>query len=212
LQSPLPGDSGGNGQPAHPGGFLVPAAGEQPPRHPATEIRIGVLVALGSALLGLALGLLWLWLAPRVPLYADNKAVYLKDPEGEQRAGADGVFVLLALAAGVLTALVAFLITRRRGSGVAVAVGLAAGGVLGSVIAWRLGVALGPDTDMVAHARQVGTGKVFEAALELGAKGALLVWPMAAMVVLIALTATFGKREPQPEPYWYGGPLPPTGR
>ncbi|AXI77062.1 hypothetical protein [Peterkaempfera bronchialis] len=182
---------------------------DRPPRHPATEIKVGVLVALGSVLLGLAMGLLWLWLAPKVPLYADSKAVYLKDPEGEQRAAADGVFVLLGLGAGAVAALAAFLPTRRRGGGIAVAVGLAVGGVLGSVAAWRLGVALGPTSDIVAHARQVGEGKVFDAALELGAKGALLVWPMAAMVVLLGLTAAFGKREPQPAPYWYGAPPPP---
>nr|WP_055587111.1 hypothetical protein [Peterkaempfera griseoplana] len=173
-------------------------------------MRVGVLVALGSVLAGVAVGLLWLWLAPKVPLYADSKAVYLKDPEGEQRAAADGVFVLLGVGAGALTALAAFLPTRRRGGGVAVAVGLAVGGLLGSLLAWRLGTALGPTRDMVAHARQVGEGKVFDAALELGAKGALLVWPMAAMVVLLGLTALFGKREPQPAPYWQGAPTPPA--
>ncbi|WP_377272113.1 hypothetical protein [Peterkaempfera sp. SMS 1(5)a] len=203
LQSPGPGD--GYGQP---GGFPFPAVDERPPRKPAAEIRVGVLVALGTLLAGVVVGLLWLWLAPKVPLYADSKAVYLKDPEGEQRAAADGVFVLLGVGAGALTALAAFLPTRRRGGGIAVAVGLAVGGLLGSVVAWRLGMALGPTSDMVAHARQVGEGKVFDAALELGAKGALLVWPMAAMVALLGLTALFGKREPQPAPYWQGAPTP----
>ncbi|MFJ6213993.1 hypothetical protein ACIQGZ_11775 [Streptomyces sp. NPDC092296] len=207
-QPPAPGADGGYGPPAYPG-FLVPAPADTPPRRPGVEIRIGVLVAVGSALAGLLMGLLWLWLAPKVPLYADSKAVYLKDPEGEQRIGADGVFVLLGLGAGALAALVAFLCTRRRGGGVAVSVGLAVGGLLGSVIAWRLGTALGPTGDIVAHARQVGQGKVFDAALELSAKGALLVWSMAAMVVLLGLTAAFGKREPQPAPYWQGAPPPP---
>lgn len=211
LQSPASAGAPGYGQPAHPEGLLLPAGEERPPRRPGVEIRLGVLVALGSVLLGLAVGLLWLWLAPKVPLYADSKAVYLKDPEGEQRAAADGVFVLLGLGAGAATALTAFLPTRARGGGIAVAVGLAVGGLLGSVLAWRLGMALGPTRDMVAHARQVGEGKVFYAALELGAKGALLVWPMAAMVVLLGLTALFGKREPQPEPYWHGTPPPGGG-
>jgi hypothetical protein len=188
----------------------APVPPERLQRNPGAEVRPGVLTALGSALLGLVVGLLWLWLAPRVPLYADTKAVYLKDPEGEQRAAADGAFVLLGIAAGAATALVAFLLTRRRGGGVAVALGLAVGGVLGSVAAWQLGVALGPTEDILAHARQLGKGTVFDAPLQLGAKGALLAWPMAAMVLLLALTAVFGKREDRPLPYWQGTVLPPA--
>ncbi|MFF4649044.1 hypothetical protein [Streptomyces sp. NPDC001380] len=204
-QPPAAAHGYGYGQPGLPS---VPPA-EQPPRNPGAEVRVGALAAAGSLLAGLAVGLLWLWLAPRVPLYADTRAVYLKDPEGEQRAAADGVFALLGLGAGALCALTAFLLTRRRGGGVAVAVGLALGGLLGAVAAWRLGIALGPTSDMVAHARQVGEGRVFDAALQLGAKGALLVWPMTAMVVLLGLTAAFGRREPEPGPYWHGVPQSP---
>jgi hypothetical protein len=146
-------------------------------------------VLLGTAAVGLLVGVLWLCLAPRVPLYADNSAVYLKDPEGEQPIGQDGWFALLGLAAGLLTAVTVFWCTRRRGGGVAVALGLALGGLLGSVAAWRLGVALGPTRDLVAHARQVRAGTRFDGPLEIRAKSALLVWPTAATVTLLALTA-----------------------
>lgn len=153
---------------------------------------------------GVALGLLWLWLAPRVPLISDNTAVFLSDSEGEEAIGADGTFALLALAFGAVSAGLAFLFHRR--GGVALVVGLAVGGVLGSVLAWQLGTRLGPTDDVVAHAREVGKGVIFDAPLELHAKGALLAWSLAAMAVHLGLTAMFGPRDPEPEWGVYHGP------
>ncbi|ANW20648.1 hypothetical protein [Streptomyces clavuligerus] len=164
----------------------------------ATEVREGVLVLLAVTVTGVALGLLWLWLAPRVPLISDGKAVFLENSEGEEAVGADGVFALLALGFGVLTAVGAFLY-RRRG-GVPLVVGLALGGILASVLAWRLGVWLGPDPDVAAHARSVGRGVPFDAPLKLTAKGMLLAWPIAAMVTHLLLTALFAPRDPEPLP------------
>ncbi|NJQ02423.1 DUF2567 domain-containing protein [Streptomyces zingiberis] len=164
----------------------------------AGELRRGVLTGLSVTVSGVLLGLAWLWLAPRVPLVSDGEAVYLENTEGEQAIAADGTFVLLGLAFGAVTALVVFLL--RRSGGVGPVVGLALGGLLGSVLAWRLGVALGPTSDVVAHAREVGKGVPFDGPLELRAKGALLAWPIAAMLVHLALTGLFGPRDPEPQP------------
>ncbi|KAF4405707.1 DUF2567 domain-containing protein [Streptomyces lycii] len=158
----------------------------------------GALVTVAVALGGVLLGVLWLWLAPRVPLISDGKAVFLQHTEGEEAVGADGTFVLLALAFGAVTALVVFLCLRR--GGIPVVIGLAVGGLLGSVIAWRTGVMFGPTTDVAAHAREVGKGVVFDAPLQLRAKGALLAWPVAATAVHLALTGFFGPRDPEPVP------------
>ncbi|MGK4583795.1 hypothetical protein [Kitasatospora sp. HPMI-4] len=168
------------------------------------ELRLGAVLTVAGVLLGVVVGLLWLWLAPRVMLVVVGNAIQYVDPEGEQRAGADSVFVLLGLGAGALSALAAFLFTRARGGGIAVAAGLAAGGLAGSYLAWRLGCWLGPTMDVVAHAKAVGTGVQFSAPLKLGAEGALLAWPMTALVVLLILSAAFGKREEDPPPYWAG--------
>ncbi|MBV6696266.1 hypothetical protein [Kitasatospora aureofaciens] len=168
------------------------------------ELRFGAGTVLACILLGLVMAGLWAWLAPKVPLVVDRDRILYADPEGEQRAGADAVFVLLGLGMGTVTALGAFLVTRRRGGGVAVAAGLAIGGLLGSLGAWRLGRWLGPSDNLIAEARRVGTGGHFNADIDLGAHGALLAWPMAAMVVLLALSAAFGKREEDPPPYWAG--------
>ncbi|GCB50188.1 hypothetical protein SNL152K_7531 [Streptomyces sp. NL15-2K] len=167
-----------------------------------TEVREAAVITVAVALGGVLLGVLWWWLAPHVPLVGDvvdrNWVVYLKDTEGEQAVGVDGTFTLLAAAFGVLSAFVVFLL-RRRG-GVPLVVALTLGGLLGSLLAWRLGVWLGPAQDVVAHAKDVGKGVTFSAPLQLGAKGALLVWSLAALVVHLGLTALFGPRDPEPYP------------
>ncbi|MEV5973514.1 DUF2567 domain-containing protein [Streptomyces sp. NPDC051921] len=171
----------------------------------ATELRQAAVVTGVSAVAGVLLGLLWLWLAPRVQLVSDGKAVFLKDGEGESAIGTDGTFVLLALGFGALAAALVFLIHRH--GGIALVLGLALGGVLGSLLAWGVGVWLGPERDVVAHAKRVGPDVFFEAPLELNmAAAAMLAWPIAAMIVHLALTALFGPRDPEPE----DGPWPPA--
>ncbi|WP_063763509.1 hypothetical protein [Streptomyces sp. NRRL S-646] len=173
-----------------------------------TEVREAAVVTVVVAVAGALLGVLWWWLAPHVPLVGDvvdkSWVVYLSDSEGEQAIGVDGTFTLLAVAFGAVSALGVFL-WRRRG-GVPLAVALGFGGLLGSLLAWKLGVWLGPSQDVIAHAEQVGKGVTFSAPLKLGAKGALLAWSLAALVVHLGLTALFGPRDP--EPYQEHGGLP----
>ncbi|MFI9120858.1 DUF2567 domain-containing protein [Streptomyces bikiniensis] len=163
----------------------------------AAEVIQGALVTVVSAAAGALLGVLWLNLAPRVLLVSDGKGVYLRNSEAETAIGSDGTFVLLALAFGAVAGLAVFLL-RRRG-GVPLVLGLAAGGVLGSLLARGLGTHFGPTSDVVARAKQVGPDVPFDAPLELhlGA-AALLAWPLAAMIVHLALTAAFGPRDPDP--------------
>ncbi|WP_416072062.1 DUF2567 domain-containing protein [Streptomyces sp. ME18-1-4] len=165
-----------------------------------TELREAAVITVGVALTGALLGLLWVWLAPKVPLVGDvvqgNLVVYFKDTEGEQAIGVDGTFTLLALAFGAVSAVAVFA-WRRRG-GVPLVVALALGGLLGSLLAWRVGVWLGPDSDVLAHARAAGKGVTFSAPLKLGAKGALLAWSLAGLLVHLGLTALFGPRDPDP--------------
>lgn len=173
-----------------------------------TEVREAAVVTVAVAVAGVLLGVLWWWLAPHVPLVGDvvdkSWVVYLSDSEGEQAIGVDGTFTLLAVAFGAVSALGVFL-WRRRG-GVPLAVALGVGGLLASLLAWKLGVWLGPSQDVIAHAKQVGKGVTFSAPLKLGAKGALLAWSLAALVVHLGLTALFGPRDP--EPYQEHGDVP----
>ncbi len=170
----------------------------------ARELREGALIALLVAVTGALLGLLWNWLAPHVPLVADTRNVYLKNTEGEESIGADGTFLLLAFAFGVVTTAVVFLF-RRRG-GIPLVVALVVGGLLGATLGWMTGMWLGPTPDVVAHAKQAGPGVVFDGPLRLQAKGALLAWPMGAMLTQVVLSALFGPPDPVPEvPYWLQG-------
>lgn len=189
----------------------LPASPSPEQQELRTDLRRAAVVCVATTVLGVALGLLWLWLAPRVPLVSDNTAVFLSDSEGEEAIGADGTFVLLALAFGAVCAGLAFLFHRR--GGIPMVLGLAVGGVLGSLLAWQLGTRLGPTDDVVAHARAVGKGVVFDAPLELHAKGALLAWSLAAMAVHLGLTALFAPRDPEPEwgVYHAPGGAPPFG-
>lgn len=174
-----------------------------------TELKQAVVVTLAVAVSGVLFGFLWLWLSPRVPLIAGDSAVFLKDTEGEEAIGADGTFVLLALGFGVVSAALVFWF-RRRG-GIPLVVGLALGGLLASGLAWLIGWGLGPE-DVVTQARALGEGATFDAPLQLNARGALLAWPVAAMIVHLALTALFGPRDPDPEWVPFGAPYLPGDR
>ncbi|MFI1352177.1 hypothetical protein ACH4TV_01105 [Streptomyces sp. NPDC020898] len=200
LQHPADGRSWQSWPESSPGSGYGPAYGQDGPGM-KTEMREAAVITVAVALGGVLLGLLWWWLAPSVPLVGaivENRwGVYVKDTEGEQAIGVDGTFTLLALALGAVSALGVFLV-RRRG-GVPLVGALTVGGLLGSVLAWRLGVWLGPAQDVIAHAKDVGEGVTFMAPLKLGAKGALLAWPVAALVVHLGLTGLFGPRDPEPE-------------
>ncbi|MFE2289308.1 hypothetical protein ACFXDJ_34700 [Streptomyces sp. NPDC059443] len=172
------------------------------------DIRDGAAIALAVGVTGVLLGLLWVWLAPRVQYISNGEAVFLRDTESEARIGSDAVFFLLALGFGVLSALAVFL-WRRRG-GVPQVVGLVLGSAFGALAGWQLGLRLGPSSDLVAVARRVGKGVPFDAPMELLAHGALLAWPMAAVIVHLALTALWGPREsvapPMSWPSYYQAP------
>ncbi|MFK4102403.1 AAA family ATPase [Streptomyces sp. NPDC019531] len=195
------------------GGYAAPAEAPYGQGGPGmkTELIEAAVITVAVAVGGVLLGVLWWWLAPHVPLVGDvdeqgSWVVYLKDTEGEQAVGVDGTFTLLALVFGFVSALVVFL-WRRRG-GVPLVVGLAVGGLLGSLLAWRMGMWLGPSSDVLAHAKSVGKGVTFSAPLKLGAKGALLAWSLMGLVVHLGLTALFGPRDPEPV---YGQAVPEDG-
>ncbi|MEV5594226.1 ABC transporter permease [Streptomyces sp. NPDC052496] len=200
-------------QPYNPWATPSGAPGHPAPGEPAVRDRAGfrrelieaALIALVVTVCGALLGALWSWLAPHVPLIADSAGnIYLKNIEGEESIGGDGTFILLALGFGVVCAAGAFLF--RRGGGIPLVVALVAGGLLGSVVAWRFGVWLGPTPDLAAHAAEAGKGVPFDAPLRLQAKGALLAWPVGAMITHLLLTGLFGPRDPEPpQPEWFPG-------
>ncbi|MEV7728482.1 hypothetical protein ACIRP0_17265 [Streptomyces sp. NPDC101733] len=174
----------------------LPDLPEPEPVLTPADVRDGAAVALVVGVAGVLLGALWAWLAPRVQYVSNGEAVFLRDTESEARIGADGTFFLLALGLGLLSGLAVFL-WRRRG-GVALVVGLAVGACFASLVGWRTGLWFGPGSDLVAAATKAGKGVPFDAPLQLLAHGALLVWPMTAVLVHLALTAVWSPRDAEP--------------
>ncbi|MFI8498840.1 hypothetical protein ACIGFK_10155 [Streptomyces sp. NPDC085524] len=170
------------------------------------DVRDGAVVALAVGVAGVLLAVLWAWLAPRVQYVSNGEAVFLRNSESEARIGTDGTFFLLAAGLGALSAVGTFL--WRRAGGVPLVIGLAVGSVFAGLVGWRLGLVLGPTSDLVAAARAAGKGVPFDAPLQLLAHGVLLVWPMAAVLVHLGLTALWTPRDPDPSPEWSVYPLP----
>ncbi|MFD3548873.1 hypothetical protein ACFWUW_25255 [Streptomyces sp. NPDC058655] len=164
------------------------------------DVRDGAAVAMAVAVAGVLLGLLWAWLAPRAQYVSNGEAVFLRNSESEARIGADGTYFLLAAGLGVLSAVGTFL--WRRAGGVPLVLGLAIGSGFAALAGWRLGLWLGPSSDLAAAARAAGKGVPFDAPLQLLAHGALLVWPMTAVLVHLGLTALWSPRDPDPLPEW----------
>ncbi|SOD58627.1 hypothetical protein SAMN06297387_101243 [Streptomyces zhaozhouensis] len=165
----------------------------------AEEIRQLALVAVPVAVVtAVALGLLWAWRAPRVPLELRGDEVLLANSEGQQAIAADGAFLLLGLGVGAVAGLVTFL--ARRSGGVAVVIGLATGAVLGAWLAWQLGMMLGPSDDLVGRVAELEDGAVFDAPLELNAPSVLFGLPFGALLVHLLCVAGFGPRDEQPRP------------
>ncbi|MFD7556335.1 MULTISPECIES: hypothetical protein [unclassified Streptomyces] len=170
------------------------------------DVRDGAAVALAVGVAGVLLAVLWAWLAPRVQYVSNGEAVFLRNSEGEGRIGTDGTFFLLAAGLGALSGLGTFL--WRRAGGVPLVIGLAVGSLFAGLVGWRLGLVLGPTSNLVAAARAAGKGVPFDAPLQLLAHGVLLAWPMAAVLVHLALTALWTPRDPDPSPEWSAYPPP----
>jgi hypothetical protein len=172
--------------PAPPGGFggayggpVVKAAKVEPPSRVEWVTAAAVVGVL--AVLGAALAPLWVQLAPRLAFRVDRPGRALPVvPEAEEYIGADGRFVILTLAAGVLAGLACWLVRRSRGPLVLLA--LAVGGLAGALVTWWLGTRIGTGYQP-ADLQQVG--KIIYQPLVLRAKSALVVEPVAAVLVYL---------------------------
>jgi hypothetical protein len=135
---------------------------------------------------GLLVGVLWWLLAPPFAVEMVAGELQPSEPVGESRFGADAWFAMIAGVAGVLIALVIF--TRHRHRPIATVCTLAVAGLFGSVVAWRLGVLLGPDPINGAP-EDIADGTELVFPLSLGATGLLLMWPITAVgsVLLMCL-------------------------
>ena len=174
---PYPAPPGGFGR-AEPIALPEPAARVRvwPPTRP--EWITGLAAVATLAAVGAAVAPLWVRLAPRLAFRVREPGRALPIvPEAEEYVAADGRFVLITLAVGVVAAAGCWLVRRSRGP--LVLLSLAAGGLLGAVITWRLGMRIGTGYQP-GDLRQVGN--VVRQPLTLRATSALVVEPAAAVV------------------------------
>jgi hypothetical protein len=78
--------------------------------------------------------------------------------------------------------------TRHRHLPVTALTGLVAGGVVGSLVAWRLGALLRPGA-LAPRVEDAADGPQLALPLDLEATGVLLVWPVVAVGIVLVLTA-----------------------
>jgi hypothetical protein len=143
-----PGSPQPHGAP-EPYGSLAQAPFETPshiepelPGERARSVRAGALAAVLVAVAGLGIGLLWLGLAPRLGIIKIAEGFIYADKDPEEAIAADAVFGFLGLGAGVVVAVLGWVLLRRY-RGVAVLTGLVVGSLIGAWLAWWLGVRLG---------------------------------------------------------------------
>ncbi|MFA1548074.1 hypothetical protein [Actinomadura chokoriensis] len=139
----------------------------------------GGVAAVVVALLGPLAGLLWAGIAPAVTYVIVQGEPLLAEPEGQAPIGVDARFALIALVTGILCGLAAYA-AGGRGNDVALLLGLAAGGCVAAVLAWRTGhmIGLGDFQDAVRHARD---GTAVTGVADLRARGVLVFWPASAV-------------------------------
>jgi len=133
---------------------------------------------------GVVTGLAWLLLAPRakIQIAADGSGYYV-DASPHEYVQADLVFAGLSL---VLAVLAAVAVRRRvRSYPVAAVTALAVGGQLAAIIMWQIGVMFAPLDRAAAQGAKAGT--IVLDGLDLGAKGLLLLVPVAALATWLAL-------------------------
>ncbi len=140
---------------------------------------------------GVVVGVAWRVVAPLATLETRDGGVVSVGRSAETSIAADGWFAVCALVAGVLAAFLSgwWLRDSRLGA----LIGLTVGGVAGSLVAWRLGVLLGP-ASVDETAAGLGDGDRFQGPLELSALGVLLAWSTSATIAFFATVAGLESR------------------
>lgn len=139
----------------------------------------------GSVVAGFPVGLVWWLVTPLARLEKRADGVFAVGRQAETAVAADGWFAVCGLVAGAVVAVVAAVLVRRRLAGL---VGLAVGGVLGSLVAWFVGRLLGPGP-LTDSAQALRIGERFDGPLDVSAPGVLLAWSMSAVAAYFAAVA-----------------------
>lgn len=149
-------------------------------------------------LLGIAAGFVWLLLAQPAEWEVRQEGIVLTEAASKGQFSVVVLFVIVGAVASLIGGIfAAFTLPDLSWALIPFVVVLA---VIGSVLAWRLGVALGPDDP--ATATGVSVGDRIPAELSVDGLAPFLVWPIAA---LLGLIATIGLSRPEPESELFEG-------
>ena len=156
-------------------------------------IRVSLSIVAGTALLGLAAGYVWSAVAPRAALVMiSHGAASLVQAETTAFIAADAAFGLIALAGGVVSGTLGYLVGVRRYGPLAM-IGVLVGALAAAYLARWVGQQLG----LASFHHLLGTlpvGAHLNDSLTLQTTGALAFWPLAAGLVAGGLEA-FGTRD-----------------
>ena len=151
-------------------------------------IRVTLAIVAGTALLGLAAGYAWSLVAPRALLViVSHGEASLVRPESSAFIAADGAFCLIALAGGVVSGALGYLLGVRK-YGPLPMIGVLAGALAAGLLARWVGE--WPGSGMFHHLlATLPVGAHLHDSLTLGASGAIAFWPLAAGLVAGGLEA-----------------------
>jgi hypothetical protein len=185
-----------------------------PPDSPANgrAVIAACLIVAGSAVVGLAAGLVWAAVAPRVvyQVYTLNPpTAYAINPETSAFIAADAWYCLLALIGGALIGLLGYRFAVRRYGPVPMA-----GIVIGATGAAFVVQWFGPERSgqpgfnhLLATSKP---GTLLHAPISLGSHGALALWPVAAAAVAGGIELV-GVLRAHRQPSYTGLPVPGLG-
>lgn len=143
-----------------------------------------VLSMLVVLLVGVAAGFVWLWLAQPAEWEVRSNGIVLTEAESTGQFAVVAVFVLIGAIVSLVWAVAVTL--SLDDPGWAVAPFIAAGSVLAALVAWRIGVELGPSDPRTVTGAAVGDH--LPARLAVDGLAPFLVWPMFGLAGLIAAT------------------------
>ncbi|MBV9291900.1 MAG: hypothetical protein JO222_05565 [Frankiales bacterium] len=175
-----------------PNRYTPPPSVQPPALRLPEDIVILVVVAVFVTLVGSAAGLVWSAVAPKLSL---AKVAVGADAAFKSELGADMGFAAVLLVTGALCGLVVVLAGARGPGAIG---GLGIGGMLGSLVAARVGYLADRDRTLhvlhhfgvtVKQFRNAGIDPFFQ----LHATGLLVAWPLASLLVAAVVIAVTGR-------------------
>jgi hypothetical protein len=181
-----------------------PVSGTEHPPAAAGELRalpVTLAIAAGGLVLGVIGGFVWSAAAPQAVFVVASRGVaYVVNPETHAFIAADGWYSIIAVVGGALIGLSGYLLGVRR-FGALPAAGALVGATAAAFLTWWIGHHLG----LAGFRHQLGLSKpgaLIRQPVDLGARGALAFWPLAAGAVIggIELVGALRDRQrPSPE-------------